>query len=102
MRNKYQTKNILSSKNIFNFQGKVTMFSLRKMKISGLIFHANLLQAQAMMRSGKTVGYFWGIDEDGSIGILTGKDGTPGQIRTADLLIRSQTLYPAELRAHRI
>ncbi len=24
----------------------------------------------------------------------------PGEIRTPDLLIRSQTLYPAELRAH--
>ena len=26
--------------------------------------------------------------------------GTPGGIRTPDLLVRSQTLYPAELRAH--
>ena len=26
--------------------------------------------------------------------------GTPGGIRTHDLLIRSQALYPAELRAH--
>src|ERR1017187_6672801 len=26
--------------------------------------------------------------------------GTPGRIRTADLLLRRQTLYPAELRAH--
>jgi hypothetical protein len=26
--------------------------------------------------------------------------GTPGPIRTADLLLRRQTLYPAELRAH--
>ena len=26
--------------------------------------------------------------------------GVPGGIRTRDLLIRSQTLYPAELRAH--
>jgi hypothetical protein len=26
--------------------------------------------------------------------------GAPGRIRTYDLLIRSQTLYPAELRAH--
>ncbi len=26
--------------------------------------------------------------------------GAPGEIRTHDLLIRSQTLYPAELRAH--
>ena len=25
--------------------------------------------------------------------------GTPGGIRTPDLLVRSQTLYPAELRA---
>ena len=30
-----------------------------------------------------------------------GKCGTPGGIRTPDLLIRSQQLYPAELRAHR-
>ena len=28
--------------------------------------------------------------------------GEPGGIRTHDLLIRSQTLYPAELRAHRL
>lgn len=27
-------------------------------------------------------------------------DGALGRIRTPDLLIRSQTLYPAELRAH--
>ena len=27
-------------------------------------------------------------------------DGAPGEIRTPDLLIRSQSLYPAELRAH--
>jgi hypothetical protein len=26
--------------------------------------------------------------------------GAPGGIRTPDLLVRSQTLYPAELRAH--
>ena len=26
--------------------------------------------------------------------------GAPGEIRTPDLLIRSQSLYPAELRAH--
>ena len=29
-------------------------------------------------------------------------DGAPGEIRTPDLLIRSQSLYPAELRAHTI
>ncbi len=29
-----------------------------------------------------------------------GRPSTPGRIRTPDLLIRSQTLYPAELRAH--
>ena len=28
--------------------------------------------------------------------------GTPGPIRTADLLLRRQTLYPAELRAHAV
>ena len=27
--------------------------------------------------------------------------GAPGMIRTCDLLIRSQALYPTELRAHR-
>ncbi len=27
-------------------------------------------------------------------------DGAPGVTRTRDLLIRSQTLYPTELRAH--
>tara|TARA_B100001121_G_scaffold199355_1_gene174317 strand:+ start:95 stop:388 length:294 start_codon:yes stop_codon:yes gene_type:complete len=27
-------------------------------------------------------------------------DGTPGEIRTPDQLVRSQLLYPAELRAH--
>ena len=29
-------------------------------------------------------------------------NGAPGEIRTPDLLIRSQSLYPAELRAHAI
>ena len=28
------------------------------------------------------------------------KNGAPGEIRTPDTLIRSQVLYPAELRAH--
>ncbi len=28
------------------------------------------------------------------------KNGAPGEIRTPDLLVRSQTLYPTELRAH--
>jgi hypothetical protein len=27
------------------------------------------------------------------------RDGAPWKIRTSDLLVRSQTLYPAELRA---
>jgi hypothetical protein len=31
---------------------------------------------------------------------LKGKNGAPGEIRTPGLLVRSQTLYPAELRAH--
>ena len=30
------------------------------------------------------------------------RNGAPGEIRTPDLLVRSQTLYPAELRAHRL
>ena len=29
-----------------------------------------------------------------------GRNGAPGEIRTPGLLVRSQTLYPAELRAH--
>ena len=29
------------------------------------------------------------------------KSGAPGEIRTPGLLVRSQTLYPAELRAHK-
>ncbi len=29
-----------------------------------------------------------------------GEYGAPGRIRTSDLLVRSQALYPAELRAH--
>src|ERR1700676_4441839 len=32
--------------------------------------------------------------------VFIGKYGAPGGIRTPDLLVRSQTLYPAELRAH--
>ena len=28
--------------------------------------------------------------------------GAPGEIRTPGLLVRSQTLYPAELRAHTV
>ena len=31
--------------------------------------------------------------------IVMGLNGAPGEIRTPDLLIRSQSLYPAELRA---
>src|ERR1700733_14004189 len=30
----------------------------------------------------------------------TNKNGAPGEIRTPDLLLRRQQLYPAELRAH--
>ena len=33
--------------------------------------------------------------------IVNGLNGAPGEIRTPDLLIRSQSLYPAELRAHK-
>ncbi len=32
--------------------------------------------------------------------IIFKKYGAPGRIRTCNLLIRSQTLYPIELRAH--
>ena len=30
------------------------------------------------------------------------RNGAPGEIRTPGPLIRSQVLYPAELRAHRL
>ena len=32
--------------------------------------------------------------------ILKDKNGAPGRIRTSDPLVRSQILYPTELRAH--
>ena len=32
--------------------------------------------------------------------ILKGIAGTPGRIRTCDLLLRRQPLYPSELQAH--
>ena len=32
----------------------------------------------------------------------TSRNGAPGETRTPNLLIRSQTLYPIELRAHYI
>ncbi len=32
---------------------------------------------------------------------MQGLHGVPGGIRTPDLLVRSQSLYPAELQAHR-
>ena len=34
------------------------------------------------------------------VGVRGRRSGAPWKIRTSDLLIRSQTLYPAELRAH--
>jgi hypothetical protein len=33
---------------------------------------------------------------------MVGTNGAPGESRTPDLLVRSQTLYPAELRAPRV
>ncbi len=35
-----------------------------------------------------------------SLELLIELYGAPGEIRTPGLLVRSQTLYPAELRAH--
>ncbi len=40
------------------------------------------------------------LGESFAIPTNVGIHGEPGGIRTHDLLIRSQTLYPAELRAH--
>ena len=34
--------------------------------------------------------------------INIGESGAPGESRTPDLLVRSQTLYPAELRARSV
>jgi hypothetical protein len=34
-------------------------------------------------------------------GLQSTKNGAPERSRTSDLLVRSQTLYPAELRARR-
>ena len=38
--------------------------------------------------------------EEDAILILNGIAGTPGGIRTPDLLLRRQPLYPSELQAH--
>ena|SRR5215467_6871041 len=43
----------------------------------------------------------WGESNDERPLQLLEKNGAPGESRTPDLLVRSQTLYPAELRAHR-
>ena len=45
------------------------------------------------------------VEEDFLLRLLKSLDiiseyGTPGEIRTPDPLVRSQVLYPAELRAH--
>ena len=39
-------------------------------------------------------------DYNGIVMDLEEDSGAPGRIRTSDLLVRSQALYPAELRAH--
>ena len=44
----------------------------------------------------------WQISLACKLFILCILSGAPGEIRTPDLLIRSQSLYPAELRAHAI
>src|SRR6056297_3652254 len=40
-----------------------------------------------------------GQTKKGPVGTLFHLTGAPGEIRTPDLLVRSQTLYPTELRA---
>ncbi len=40
------------------------------------------------------------VETDGQMTSGRLPSGTPDRIRTCDLLIRSQSLYPAELRAH--
>ena len=42
----------------------------------------------------------WIAENSASIRVSVVFIGAPGGIRTPDLLIRSQALYPAELRAH--
>jgi hypothetical protein len=43
----------------------------------------------------------WSRYNDGWSLQVVEKSGAPGESRTPDLLVRSQTLYPAELRARR-
>ena len=58
------------------------------------------------MGSGKSCWYRTGMSvPEGNKKTHSGKEcvngnGGPGRIRTCDLLIRSQTLYPTELRSH--
>jgi hypothetical protein len=66
------------------------------------------MERASVARHGHTFGHTVAKPNDNSqtkrTASLKGKDleedfGAPGQIRTADLLVRSQTLYPTELRA---
>ena len=47
---------------------------------------------------GESGGFHLGLADKGRGG--GNPDGARGEIRTPDLLVRSQTLYPTELRAH--
>jgi hypothetical protein len=54
------------------------------------------------MRNGEILGLLW--DQAGRLNLirLHKLSGAPGETRTPGLLVRSQPLYPAELRAHAI
>ena len=77
-----------SRKTLFVVRNCVQSLRLRKSGCAGLI------------RFGTENEVFTGIGAAVREQNLKGLSGTPGPIRTADLLLRRQTLYPAELRAH--
>ena len=73
------------------FFGRVRIhFSLKKIDGIAILFFTRFMPTNGFIQP------FVGI-----ISFLSVKDGTPRGIRTPDLLVRSQSLYPAELLAHK-
>ena len=68
---------IIQSQNLHNFAGTIINFACGLLLIGDSVKNKNT----ALLRCHFLI-------------------GGPGRIRTCDLLIRSQTLYPAELRSH--
>ena len=54
----------------------------------------NLTESERMVKKSRWIEFELKTPEKGK------KNGMPVAIRTRDLLLRRQTLYPAELRAH--